>query len=106
MAATKVAQASCPPMDYTLVLGAETDIQSTSPIVALRLDPGAGIGYGDALIATVENDSNQLTHYSVHYCKVMTRRSITTNDRKVTGLAYLSNGKNPDAVMLSYDETD
>lgn len=55
MAATKVAQASCPPMDYTLVLGSEKDIQFTSPIVALRLDPGAGLGYGDALIATEED---------------------------------------------------
>jgi len=92
-------------MDYTLVLGSESDIQSTSPIVALRLDP-AGIGYGDALIASAENYGTKLTHYSMHYCKVMTRRSFNTNDRSVSGLAYLSNGRNPDAVMLSYDEYD
>ena len=93
-------------MDYTLVLGKEDDIQSKSPIVALRLDPAAGIGYGDALIASEEGYSDYLTHYSMYYCKVMTRRGISTNDQTVSGLAYLSNGKNPDAVMLSYNELD
>ena len=67
-------------MDYTLVLGSDTDLQEQSPIVAFRLDPSLGAGNGDILIATKEGYSTMLTSFSMQHCKVMTRRNIFTND--------------------------